>query len=317
MRRFRNILALAPDGQDTPHLLNHAAELAQRNGARLTVYDTVGPLPARRSRVNHGGTIIDVQDVLVSNRLRELEDLTASLGVEASVAVDTGVAFVSTIQRVMEHGHDLIITLPDGGERRLRGATTTLHLLRKSPCPVWVDDPVTHPRRDVVVAVGPYSTDGHVDALDQMLVELGTSLAKIQGGVAHLVHAWRLEGESLLRRGAVRLDQREVDELVEAERSSAATVFDTLVVPAEAADIEIQHHIERGHAADVIADVAERTRAGVVVMGTLARAGLPGLIIGNTAERLLGALDASIIAVKPPGFESPVQPNSPSLSGTA
>ncbi len=316
MRRFRNILTLAPDGPDTPHLLDHAAELATRNGARLTVYDTVSPLPAHRSRVNHAGTIIDVQDVLVTNRLRALEELVGSLNIDAEVAVDAGVSFVSTIQRVMEHEHDLIITLPDSGERRLRGASTTLHLLRKSPCPVWVDDPVTHDRRDVVVAIGPYSTDGHVDPLDQMLVELGTSLAKIQGGVAHLVHAWRLEGESLLRRGAVRLDEGAVDGLVEAERASAATVFDSLVVPEETADIEIHHHIERGHAADVIGEVAERTRAGVVVMGTLARAGLPGLIIGNTAERLLGVLDASIIAVKPPGFESPVKPKEATLTGS-
>ena len=72
-------------------------------------------------------------------------------------------------------------------------------------------------------------------------------------------------------------------------------------------DVEIEEHIVEGRASDVIAQVAERTRAGVVVMGTLARAGLPGLIIGNTAERLLSYLDASIIAVKPPGFTSPVK----------
>jgi universal stress protein E len=85
-------------------------------------------------------------------------------------------------------------------------------------------------------------------------------------------------------------------------------VFDELVVPEDAADIDIHNHLVHGHAADAIADVAARTRAGVVVLGTLARAGLPGLIIGNTAERVLGMLEASIIAVKPPGFVSPVPP---------
>ena len=308
MRRFRNILVLAPDGQDTPHLVAHAGELARRNGARLTIFDAVAPLPARRSKINDGGRIIDVEQVLVSNRTAELEKVAADAGVDAAVAVDVGVAFVATIQRVMQQGHDLVITLPDGGGRRLRGATTTLHLLRKSPCPVWVDDPVTHARPDVVIAVGPYSTDGRVDPLDQMLLELGTSLAKIQGGDAHLVHAWRLEGESLLRSGAMRMEKSAVDELVEAERGTALTAFDELVVPEEAVDIAIHRHVVHGHAADSIADVAARTRAGVVVLGTLARAGLPGLIIGNTAEKVVGMLDASIIAVKPPGFVSPVPP---------
>lgn len=308
MRRFRNILVRAPQGQDTAHVVGHATELARRNDGRLTIYDTVSPLPARRSRINDGGTIIDVHEVLVANRVGELEQLAAPLDVDTEVAVDVGVPFVATIQRVMTEGHDLIMTLADPTEpgKRLRGASTTLHLLRKSPCPVWVDDPVTHERPDVVVGIGPYSTDGEVDPLDQMLVELGTSLAKIQGGAAHLVHAWKLEGESLLRSGAMRLQPSAVDELVAAERASAMTAFDTLVVPSEVNDITIHHHIEKGSAADVIGDVAERTRAGVVVMGTLARAGLPGLIIGNTAERLLGGLEASIIAVKPPGFESPV-----------
>lgn len=308
MRRFRNILVLAPPGPDTAHVIGHAAELARRNEGRLTIYDTVASIPARRSRVNHRGTIIDVQEMLVANRTQELEALRAELGVDASIAVDVGVAFVATIQRAIGDSHDLIITLPDGAGpgRRLRGATTTLHLLRKSPCPVWVDDPITHTRPDVLVAVGPYSTDGEVDPLDQTLVELGTSLAAIQGGAVHLVHAWKLEGESMLRSGALRLDKAAVDELVAAEHAAAITVFDNLDIPSGAEAVEVHRHLERGPAADAIARIAEQTRAGVVVMGTLARAGLPGLIIGNTAERLLGVLEASVIAVKPPGFVSPV-----------
>jgi nucleotide-binding universal stress UspA family protein len=41
-------------------------------------------------------------------------------------------------------------------------------------------------------------------------------------------------------------------------------------------------------------------------MGTVARIGIPGLLIGNTAETILDQLDCSVLAVKPPGFVSPV-----------
>jgi nucleotide-binding universal stress UspA family protein len=41
-------------------------------------------------------------------------------------------------------------------------------------------------------------------------------------------------------------------------------------------------------------------------MGTLARTGMPGVVIGNTAERILDDVTCSVIAVKPPGFVSPV-----------
>jgi nucleotide-binding universal stress UspA family protein len=42
-------------------------------------------------------------------------------------------------------------------------------------------------------------------------------------------------------------------------------------------------------------------------MGTIARAGIPGVITGNTAERLLPSIPCSMLAVKPADFVSPVR----------
>jgi nucleotide-binding universal stress UspA family protein len=42
-------------------------------------------------------------------------------------------------------------------------------------------------------------------------------------------------------------------------------------------------------------------------MGTVGRSGIPGLFIGNTAEEVLQNARASILAVKPPSFVSPVK----------
>jgi nucleotide-binding universal stress UspA family protein len=44
----------------------------------------------------------------------------------------------------------------------------------------------------------------------------------------------------------------------------------------------------------------------LVVMGTVARTGIMGLLIGNTAETILDQLDCSVLAVKPEGFLTPV-----------
>jgi len=38
-------------------------------------------------------------------------------------------------------------------------------------------------------------------------------------------------------------------------------------------------------------------------MGTIARTGISGLIIGNTAEAILNQLECSVHAIKPPGFQ--------------
>ena len=49
-----------------------------------------------------------------------------------------------------------------------------------------------------------------------------------------------------------------------------------------------------------------RKQHDLVVMGTVGRAGISGFITGNTAKRLLPRIPCSLLAVKPPGFQSPV-----------
>ncbi|MGI9383250.1 MAG: universal stress protein, partial [Methyloligellaceae bacterium] len=56
----------------------------------------------------------------------------------------------------------------------------------------------------------------------------------------------------------------------------------------------------------ILPAVAEKLHADLVVMGTVARAGIEGFLIGNTAESVLARLDCSVLAVKPPGFATPV-----------
>ena len=68
------------------------------------------------------------------------------------------------------------------------------------------------------------------------------------------------------------------------------------------------HHI-KGAAREIIPEFAREHRADLIVMGTVGRTGIRGLIIGNTAEAILNQVACSIIAVKPPGFETPVQLN--------
>ena len=64
--------------------------------------------------------------------------------------------------------------------------------------------------------------------------------------------------------------------------------------------------LERGAPEDVIEAQCKALDADVVVMGTVARTGLSGVFIGNTAENIINSLDRSVVAVKPEGFVSPL-----------
>ena len=308
MKRFKNILVVVPREKDpSGRTVTRAGELAARNSAALTILDVVPSLRPRARRVAIGNNTVDLEQLMIETRTRELSELIEALDIQATVRVEIGVPFATVIETVERDGHDLVITAPDGGRAHgLRGASTALHLLRKCPCPVWVDDPLAEDRPDVLAAVGPFSDDGQVGELNRTLMELATSLAEIKGGAVHVVHAWRLEGESLLRNGRAHLRPSDVDALVEQEKIAAELAFQWLIGEFSGVGPRIHPHLLPGAPTDAITEIAREARPGVVVMGTLARAGLPGLIIGNTAERLLAELDTSVMAVKPPGFVSPV-----------
>lgn len=68
----------------------------------------------------------------------------------------------------------------------------------------------------------------------------------------------------------------------------------------------LQLHVVKGPAKYVVPELARELAVDIVVMGTVARTGIDGFFMGNTAESILGELDCSVLTMKPPGFSSPV-----------
>ena len=67
-----------------------------------------------------------------------------------------------------------------------------------------------------------------------------------------------------------------------------------------------KRHLVKGQAQKEIPRLAQSREADLFVMGTVARTGVAGLFIGNTAEAILEQIECSVLAVKPEGFETPV-----------
>jgi nucleotide-binding universal stress UspA family protein len=66
------------------------------------------------------------------------------------------------------------------------------------------------------------------------------------------------------------------------------------------------HHL-RGMAEERIPSLVKDEKIDILVMGTVARTGILGFIIGNTAENIVQRLSCSLMALKPQGFTSPVK----------
>lgn len=308
MRRFKDILVVAPPGPGSEAAARLAGELAEANDARVTLFDVVAPFPSRRSARLSPDLARYLQGMLTQQRELDLEDLgRRTIGVRANASVGVGVPFIEIVRRVVRQGHDLVITPPDqpSGVLGLPRASTTAHLLRKCPVPVWVHRPEVEDRRNVLVAVGPFA-DGDATTLDRKLVELATSLADDMGGHCHLIHAWELAGESLLRHGRAKLPADEVDALVEDASEGAQTAVEKLLAATGIGTDRLSVDIVKSRPVSAIVDKADEVEAGVVVMGSVSRGGVAGLLIGNTAENALGELDCSVLTVKPDGFISPI-----------
>jgi len=69
---------------------------------------------------------------------------------------------------------------------------------------------------------------------------------------------------------------------------------------------ETRPHLVLGPPKEVILQLASREGIELIVMGTVARTGIPGLLIGNTAERILDGVECDVLAIKPAGFVTPV-----------
>ena len=65
-------------------------------------------------------------------------------------------------------------------------------------------------------------------------------------------------------------------------------------------------HLPKGDPTQAITALVKELEVDLLVMGTVCRTGIPGFIIGNTAEQILASVECSTLTVKPLGFVSPV-----------
>jgi len=86
-----------------------------------------------------------------------------------------------------------------------------------------------------------------------------------------------------------------------------ATQLDNLLTGIDLKGIISHRHLPRSmDVPEAIIKLAKNNAIELLVMGTVCRTGLAGLIIGNTAEKVLSEVNCSVLTVKPEGFVTPV-----------
>ena len=122
----------------------------------------------------------------------------------------------------------------------------------------------------------------------------------------HIVHAWKPLIEPF-RRPRMKWSQGGTDWAAIAERKLHKEWLDKLLTDYSLEGIDHHVHLLKGNAGHVISKLANNKRVELVVMGSVARTGIPGFLIGNTAEEVLNQVNCSVLTVKPEGFDTPVK----------
>lgn len=307
MNAIRSVLLSLDALEPAPEVLARAVAVARHSQARLRLVDVLSvPADVRRYLPLH---VVEDLRVQRSDALQRLARSVPDLSVDWRLL--DGRPAGALIREVLQSGHDLLIQprVVDRAEPALQPffGPLEMNLLRQCPCPVWLlADHATFDACPVLGAVHATPEDPSEQALNITIIDWTLLLAWMCRGATTLVQAWEPFAERLVQAHLADSDFREYVDTsrrqAEAELHRLTSAFGDRL-----ADVVVQ--LRRGRPDDVIAEFVEAGRVDTVVLGTVARTGVSGLVIGNTAERLLNRLRCSVLAVKPDDFVSPVRPD--------
>ena len=277
-----------------------AVELARRSKARIHLLTALDLDPYAETIVlrpspSGGHSIHDA-----AKRFLDAAAAPArAAGVETTTEVAIGRAAETLLADVQKNRRDLVVVGTRERSTLARNllGSTALALLRRCPVPVWVARRgAHHAERVVLAAVGIGDIAIHVLAA-------AAAIASATGAALHVLHVVDLPAAAVLRAGAA--DRETVEWYRRQRRERAEAEVPRLVAQALGEGAKCSIHLVDGETADAILDHARRLEADVVVMGSVVQSGLRALLLGSTAEKVLPALETSLLLVKPTATSLP------------
>jgi nucleotide-binding universal stress UspA family protein len=319
VKRFKNILFVHELAVEDTAAFERAATLAEENTARLRVIEVLEevspdigvPVPVLLTQA--------LRNTLIEESREQMEELAAPLRerIDISIEVLTGTSFLEIIREVLRNRHDLVIKAADKGGliTRIFGSTD-MNLLRICPCPVWLHKHGPNkPYHRILAAVDfdEFSGTDRESTINRDIMDLAAALAQRESSELYIGHAWSSKSAELLQTRPSGMTEDEINDYINETQACNERRLNELMSRAEAwagEDIwrEVKPHarLVKGLARRAIPDLAEQLQAELIVMGTIKRAGIAGILIGNTAETILNRIDCSVLAIKPEGFITPV-----------
>jgi len=310
MKEFKNILFVSQELSNNSDSLEQALALSNRNNASLIGVIICPKLPESMNKYE------EIYEKSLLDKLNsEIENCLTKSGQESKPAIPIKIAsgdkpVVQVIKTVLTDGCDLLIKETEPLDEGSKGfKALDMKLLRKSPCAVWLNrpSPKAHEKKRVAVAIDPTVKSPEEKQLALRLLQTSRSIADSCDSQLHVISCWEYELEKYLRDHSwIQVDDERLNAEIESVRTYHREALDSLLLESKISGDIAVHHIN-GRADDEIPLCVAKLEIDILTMGTIARTGIKGLIMGNTAENVLQSIQCSLVALKPDGFESPIK----------
>jgi nucleotide-binding universal stress UspA family protein len=301
MDRYRNILLYVDPAKGAEAAYAEALRFCRASGAKLRLLAVVPELSVylRYPQFSYP-SLAETLGAEAQGGVAELAARAREAGVDVSTNVRHGKPFLEITREAMAEGADLVMLTAEQDGALRRSTSTAMHLFRVCPRPVLAVRP-DHPSPfgRILAAVDTSALEPLEKQLNEAILTEALTLAELDGARLDVLHAWSGESARSVAIHSLR------DEIRAAAQASLMESIRPHGLPAD------HVHLVEGDPAEAITEFVERHAVDLLVMGTIVRTGVAGLLIGNTAENALSKAGCSVLALKPAGFQSPVAEDAP------
>ena len=301
MKHLNNLLIANDSLAGMRNALDKAAFVEHYTGAKISVAEVVYALVVEESpnglTVPQQVQMIEALKAAERNGLRNLVEPFQTRVATADVRLLWNKNSAHALIRAAYESHADLIIKPISEHSTLGDFVHTpldWSLMRDSPCAVLIskDKPWGNPAH-ILAAID--ATDDSNEDLTREILVTATTLACVLGTDMHLVCVYPDFGQTV-NQYQVATDYVGIKEDMKQSREHAIGEWiDKLELTVAAV------HVVEGKPAPTIAKLANSIGIDIVVLGTAARTGLKKMLLGNTAEDIIGRLTCDIVTVREPG----------------
>jgi nucleotide-binding universal stress UspA family protein len=317
MRFFENILLFYND--EFAGIKAKVLRLVRKNQARLTIIDVFDNFDQYLELLPPSSSIDELKEVIISERRLEiLGNFEADPGINSQINVifKFGNPVVEIIKEAIRGEHDLVIKAASGNKtfKDYLFGNIAVKLLRKCPCPVLIIKPSEGVSFQKILAPVDPETERqkttkpgeHEDLICRKVMDISIFMARMETSHLDIFHCWFLPGETLLASGRTRIAPDKLNRMKMLAEKIHTQRISTLAEEYDLSDIHHSVVVRKGDPSHMIVDYADKNGVDLIVMGTIGRSGLSGLLIGSTAEKVIDQVNCSVLTIKPTNFKSPI-----------